>query len=124
MNEIIDLTLPSKCTFLHAAYGFYSIELKKEVLTLKTLHILQKCIGISGLQGLDYLLSMKIMDKLKQAVKALTKVSEDQGAKSMLQSAYNSLKNMGSFSDRYEGTLNVLKKSCKNLSDYLVINLA
>lgn len=42
----------------------------------------------------------------------------------MLQNAYNSLKNMGSFNDRYENTLNALKKSCKNLSDYLVVNLS
>lgn len=74
---MIELTSPNKCTFLLAAYGFYSIELKKEVLTLKNLHILQKCIGISGLQGLDNLLSMKIMEKLKSAVKALSKVSEE-----------------------------------------------
>jgi hypothetical protein len=49
LNELIELTHPSKCTFLQAAYGFYSIEQRKEVVTLKTLHILQKCIGICGL---------------------------------------------------------------------------
>lgn len=41
----------------------------------------------------------------------------------MLHKAYASLKNMGSFSERYENTLNMLKKSCKNLSDYLVNEL-
>jgi hypothetical protein len=124
LNELIELTHPTKCSFLQSAYGFYSIEQKKEVLTLKTLHILHKCIGICGLQGLDSLLSIKILDKLKLAEKALTKVSEEEGAKKMLQNAYSALKNMGSFSDRYENTLNVLKRSCKNLSDFLVNNLA
>jgi hypothetical protein len=71
------------------------------VLSLKTLHILQKCIGISGLQGLDYLLSMKIMDKLKAVIKNFSKISEEEGAKSTLQKAYSSLKNMGSFTERY-----------------------
>jgi hypothetical protein len=42
----------------------------------------------------------------------------------MLQSAYSSLKNIDSFSNRYEDTLNMLKKTCKNLSDFLVTNLA
>jgi hypothetical protein len=41
----------------------------------------------------------------------------------MLQKAYSSLKNIGSFTERYENTINVLKKSCKNLSDYLVTEL-
>ena len=36
--------------------------------------------------------------------------------KSIFQKAYSSLKQIGSFSDRYESALNMLKKSCKNLS--------
>lgn len=93
------------------------------MVTLKTLHVLARCVGISGLQGLDCLLSMKIMDKLKLVIKALNKVCNEEAAKSMLQKAYSSLKNIGSFTERYENTLNVLKKSCKNLSDYLVSEL-
>lgn len=97
LNEILMLTHPSRCTFLQAAYGFFNLETKREVLSLKTLHILSKCIGISGMQGLDYLLSMKIMEKLKLVVKALNKVCNEEGAKNMLHKAYASLKNMGSF---------------------------
>jgi WASH complex subunit strumpellin len=67
---------------------------------------------------------MKIMDRLKYTVKALSKVCEEEAAKRVLQSAYTSLKNMGSFGDRYENTLNALKRTCKNLSDYLVGALA
>jgi WASH complex subunit strumpellin len=77
LNEIIALTHPSRCTFLQAAYGFFNLDTKKEVLTLKTLHVLAKCVGISGMQGLDYLLSMKIMDKLKLVIKALNKVCNE-----------------------------------------------
>jgi WASH complex subunit strumpellin len=77
LNEIIALTSPKKCTFLLAAYGFFDVNSQKEVFTLKTLHMLQKCIGISGLQGLDYLLSMKIMDELKKIIKAINKVCQD-----------------------------------------------
>lgn len=120
LNEILFLTHPSRCTFLQAAYGFFNLETKKEVLSLKTLHVLSKCIGICGMQGLDYLLSMKIMERLKLVIKALNKVCNEEAAKNMLQKAYSSLKNIGSFSERYENTINVLKKSCKNLSDYLV----
>ncbi len=50
------------------------------------------------MQGLDYLLSMRIMEKLKLVVKALNKVCNEEGAKNMLHKAYASLKNIGSFS--------------------------
>jgi hypothetical protein len=59
---------------LQAAYGFFNLDTKKSVLSLKTLNVLSKCIGISGMQGLDYLLSMKIMERLKLVIKALNKV--------------------------------------------------
>jgi hypothetical protein len=41
----------------------------------------------------------------------------------MLQKAYSELKNIGSFSEHYETTLTMLKKSCKSLSDFLVAQL-
>jgi len=34
-------------------------------------------VGISGLQGLDYLLSMKVMDGLKKITKATSKVCDE-----------------------------------------------
>ena len=63
------------------------------------------------------------MDKLKHAVKALNKVCDEDNMKKILHHAYSSLKNIVSFNDRYEHTLSSLKKNCKSLSDYLVLNL-
>lgn len=98
LNEIIFLTHPTRCTFLLAAYGFFNLETRRPVLHLKTLYVLAKCIGISGMQGLDYLLSMRIMDKLKGIIKVVSKVCDQEKTKTILQSAYSSLKNIGSFS--------------------------
>lgn len=64
------------------------------------------------------------MDKLKAVLKTLTKVCEEEGSKNLLQKAYSSLKNMGSFTERYENTLGILKKNYKSLSDYLIVILA
>lgn len=50
------------------------------------------------MQGLDYLLSMRIMDKLKGIIKVVTKVCDQEKTKAILQAAYSSLKNIGSFS--------------------------
>jgi WASH complex subunit strumpellin len=108
---------------LLAAYGFFNLETRKPVLNLKTLYVLAKCIGISGMQGLDYLLSMRIMDKLKGIIKVVTKVCDQEKTKTILQAAYSSLKNIGSFSERYERILSDLKREFKNLSDFLLNEL-
>jgi WASH complex subunit strumpellin len=77
LNEIVAFTNPKKTVFIQSAFGFYDLEQKKEVLTLKTLNILYKCIGISGLQGIDYLLSLKIMESLKRLLHEFNKINDD-----------------------------------------------
>lgn len=46
-------------------------------MNLKLINILHKCIGISGLQGLDYLLSIRIMKELDKLVKVLKTTTAD-----------------------------------------------
>ena len=49
----------------------------EELFNLKMLNILHQCIGISGLQGLDYLLSIKIMKALNKLVKFIHSTCEE-----------------------------------------------
>lgn len=74
---MIGYTSPKKATFILTSFAFYSIETGKEVLSLKMLNILHQCIGISGLQGLDYLLSIKIKRKLQKLVQKLHRVADN-----------------------------------------------
>ena len=66
LRELINLTNSKYSTFILTAYGFYNSETGKEIVTLKMLNILHQCIGVSGLQGLDYLLSIKIMKSMER----------------------------------------------------------
>jgi hypothetical protein len=77
---------------------------------------LHKCIGISGLQGLDYLLSIRIMKELDKLVRVLKKTCEDENARKILDQSYQSLKNVSSFTDRYDHTIMNLKKFFKPLT--------
>ena len=86
---------------------------------MKTLNILSKCIGISGLQGIDHLLSIKIMENLKEINRQLTIICDEPGAKNVLSKAYGELKQIGEFNRRYEAPLGMLKKTCKNVCEFL-----
>ena len=77
------------------------------------LNILHQCIGVSGLQGLDYLLSIKIMKSMEKLLKLYEKISADEKSKKIILKSLSELKSVGGFSDRYEATLASLKKYFK-----------
>lgn len=54
LKEILNLTDSRKTTYIEATLGFY--EQGVPILTMKTMALLGRCIGISGLNGLDRLL--------------------------------------------------------------------
>lgn len=85
-------------------------------MNLKTINILQKCIGISGLQGLDYLLSIRITKQLDKLVKVMKRTCEEENAKKILDQSYQSLKNVSSFTDRYDQTIMNLRKTFRPLT--------
>lgn len=94
--EIISLTDYRKSIFLNSTYAFYELNTGKEVFTLKTLANLYKCIGVSGLQGLDYLLSVQIMMNMKKVFNHLNK-DFDQSTKDILSSSFKTLKDFNSY---------------------------
>lgn len=63
------------------------------------------------------------MKHLEKLVKVIKKSCKDENAKKVLDQCYQSLKNVTSFSDRYEQTILTLKKTFKNLSAYIVKQL-
>jgi WASH complex subunit strumpellin len=69
--EILGLTEYRKCIFLSNTYAFYDFSTGRAVFTLKTLSMLYKCIGISGLQGLDHLLGVLIMINMTAIIKQI-----------------------------------------------------
>ena len=77
------------------------------------MNILHQCIGISGLQGLDYLLSIKIMRSMERLVKLFEKTCSDDNYRKILIKCYSELRTVGAFSDRYDNTITILKKHFK-----------
>lgn len=94
--EIIQLTDYKKCVFLSNTYAFYEYGTGREVFTIKTLGMLYKCIGISGLQGLDHLLGVLIMTHLNALIKQIEKECDEKTRKILI-SSYNNLKHFNSF---------------------------
>jgi WASH complex subunit strumpellin len=53
LKALQSFTDPRTTLFLENPLGFYEIGTGKDVLTMKTLGLLYRCIGVSGLNGLD-----------------------------------------------------------------------
>lgn len=113
LREILNLTNPKKATFILTSYAFYNIDTGAEVFNLKMLNILHQCIGISGVQGLDYLLSIKIKKSLTKLLKFIRETCDEENSRKTLEKCYDSLKHVSSFSDRYEHSIISLKKLFK-----------
>lgn len=82
--------------------------------TLKTLANLYKCIGVSGLQGLDHLLGVQIMINMRSIFNHLSK-DFDEGTKKVLISSFKTLKDFNSYNEKYEHIIVNLKKSLRGL---------
>lgn len=113
LREILNLTNSKRTTFILTSYTFYNIENGSEVFSLKMLNILHQCIGISGLQGLDYLLALKIKKTLTRVLKYIRGECEEENIRRALNKCYESLRNVSSFTDRYEHSVMALKKMLK-----------
>jgi WASH complex subunit strumpellin len=116
LREIIELTNSRSSTFILTAYGFYNCESGKEIINLKTMNILNKCIGVSGLQGLDYLLSIKIMKSIEKLTRLFKKSVEDENIQKVLIRSFNELRSAEAFSNRFDHTLSTLRKHFKLIS--------
>lgn len=81
--------------------------------------MLYKCIGISGLQGLDHLLGVLIMTNLNSIIKQLEKEC-DQATRKNLISSFNALKHFNSFNERYEQVVFNLKKTLRGINATII----
>lgn len=73
LREMILLTDAKNTIYIDNTPGFYELSTGKEIFTLKTLGLLYRCIGVSGMNGLDKLLSFEISMLLKKIFKILSK---------------------------------------------------
>ena len=53
LKVLMQLTNANSTVYIDHALGFFEIGSGREIITMKTLGVLYKCIGVSGLNGLD-----------------------------------------------------------------------
>ena len=53
---MLHLTSPSNSIYIEATLGFYDARTGSDVINMRTMNLLGKCIGNCGLNGLDRLL--------------------------------------------------------------------
>ena len=76
---------------------------------MKTMSLIHRCIGVSGLNGLDRLLCFNIISKMKSIIKLFPREIDQQGRK-LLGESFNELKALTSFVERFEKIHSNLKR--------------
>lgn len=64
LGEILRLTNPKHSVFVESTLGFYDAA-GNDILNMKTIGLIGKCIGVAGLNGLDQMLSQKMQIEIK-----------------------------------------------------------
>lgn len=76
---------------------------------MKSISMIHRCIGVSGLNGLDRLLCYNIISKMRYILKLIPREVDAQ-TKKTLNEAFNELKSITSFVDKYEKVYANLKR--------------
>jgi WASH complex subunit strumpellin len=76
---------------------------------MKSISMIHRCIGVSGLNGLDRLLCYNIISKMRYILKLIPREVDSQ-TKKILGDSFNELKSITSFVDKYEKVYTNLKR--------------
>jgi len=71
--------------YIEATLGFYDAKSGTETFTMKTISLLSRCIGNSGLNGLDTLLAHSIAIELKAMTKLIGREMNEENRRSVHQ---------------------------------------
>lgn len=76
---------------------------------MKSISLIHRCIGVSGLNGLDRLLCYNIISKMRYILKLIPREIDAQ-SKKILNDSFNELKSLTSFVEKYEKVYLNLKR--------------
>ena len=76
---------------------------------MKSISMIHRCIGVSGLNGLDRLLCYNIISKMRYILKLIPREIDAQ-SKKILNDSFSELKSLTSFVDKYEKVYFNLKR--------------
>jgi WASH complex subunit strumpellin len=114
LKQVLLMTDNRNTTYIEATLGFYDSKTGAETFNMKTISLLSRCIGNSGLNGLDTLLAHSIAIQLKLITKLITKEMNDENRTSIHQQLQQ-IKVLTSFNENYEKIYQSFKKQFKSL---------
>lgn len=118
INILITYSDPKKYSYVPNTLSFYDEETRQFSITMSTLGLIKKCIGVNGLHGLDKLLSFMIVSEMYLIQSTMQKlVLKDKQNLSTESSAFGSLNNTVKGIDKfYSGARKRLKSVLDNLT--------
>ena len=87
---------------------------------MKTFWLIRKCIGISGLNGLDKLLSFMIVYQMKIVIKTYKK-EMDPASKRFIIDLFSDIKNISTTVEKYERVIATVKKRLVIIFSSLIV---
>lgn len=125
LKEMLNLTNSRSSIYVDLTSSFFDSKSEKEVnfflikyikyiiylktLNMKSIAMIHRCIGVSGLNGLDRLLCYNIIAKMRYVLRLIPREIGAQ-EKKILNDAFNELKSLTNFNDKYEKIYFNLKK--------------
>jgi WASH complex subunit strumpellin len=97
-QEILNLTDPKRSIYVDLTPAFYDLATYKESFGLKTCWLLKRCIGISGLNGIDKLMSFMVVFEMKKLIKVFQRQITAEIKKGLTE-LFTTLKNLNTFVD-------------------------
>ncbi|KRX07259.1 hypothetical protein PPERSA_00416 [Pseudocohnilembus persalinus] len=119
LKQILNLTNGKNAVFIEQSLGFYEIGTGVEIITLKTMGLLYKCIGISGLSGLDQFLGFNISTTMRDIMKIYRKKVTKDGER-YLRDSFQKLSDLTNSGAGFEKTIAELQKNFGGLIQSLV----
>lgn len=118
INILMTFSDPRKYSYIPNTLSFYDEESRTFSITMNTIGLVRKCIGVNGLHGLDRLLSFMIVSEMYMIQTMLQKlVIKDKQNLSTESTAFGSLNNTVKGVDKYySGAKKRLKASLETLT--------
>ncbi|CAD8147536.1 unnamed protein product [Paramecium pentaurelia] len=113
LNQIILITNPREIVFVESTLGFYDSN-GRDVLNLKTIGLILKCIGVSGLNGIDLLLSQHLSKTVKDIVKIL-KADLNQENRNTIDTLIKQVRLFTNYDENYDKVYKQLTKQFRPL---------
>ncbi|KAL4459953.1 hypothetical protein ABPG74_003479 [Tetrahymena malaccensis] len=116
LRELMRITDYRQCVYVEQNLGFYHSTKGTEIISLKTMDLLYRCVGVSGLNGLDQLFSFMIASQIRTVIRQIKKELNTE-TKNELAELILSIKDLNQFTEKFDKQIQSTKKIFKQISN-------